>query len=73
MEKGINLSLTRSLAEFGKLLDQAKEYLERFYDENADKNIQMEILTGFINEVLNKMFVELMLCPGQVFMKTEYS
>jgi hypothetical protein len=31
------------------------EYLERFYDENTYKNAQMEILTGFINEVLGKI------------------
>ena len=32
-----------------------KELLEQFYNENADKSAQMEILTGFINEVLGKI------------------
>jgi len=29
-------------------------YLKKFFDENIDKNNQLEILTGFINEVLVK-------------------
>ena len=31
------------------------EHLERFYDENADPNNQREILTCFMNEVLDKI------------------
>ena len=31
------------------------EYLGQFYDENADINSQKKILTGFINEVLEKL------------------
>ena len=31
------------------------EYLGQFYDENADINAQQKILTGFINEVLEKL------------------
>jgi len=30
-----------------------EEYLQRFYDENADVNAQKEILTGFIGEALD--------------------
>jgi len=33
----------------------AEEYLKQFYDENADPNAQREIITAFINEVLEKI------------------
>jgi len=33
-----------------------EEYLKRFYEENADLNAQKEILTGFIKEVLDKLY-----------------
>ena len=32
-----------------------EEYLKQFYDENADIDSQREILTGFINEVVEKL------------------
>ena len=32
-----------------------EEYLKQFYDENAGINAQKEILTGFINEVMEKL------------------
>jgi len=32
-----------------------EEYLKQFYDENADPNAQRDILTAFINEVLEKI------------------
>ena len=32
-----------------------EKYLKRFYDENADQTEQMQILTGFIEEVLEKL------------------
>jgi len=32
-----------------------EEYLKKFYDENADIDSQREILTGFINEVVEKL------------------
>ena len=31
------------------------EYLKKFYDEKVDINVQKEILTGFINEVMDKI------------------
>ena len=32
-----------------------EEYLKQFYNENTDPNVQREILTGFINEVMEKI------------------
>jgi hypothetical protein len=32
-----------------------KDYIDQFYDEKTDLNIQKEILTGFVNEVLGKI------------------
>jgi len=32
-----------------------EEYLKQFFDEDADINVQREILTGFINEVAEKL------------------
>ena len=32
-----------------------EEFLKQFYDENTDLNAQREILSGFINEVLEKI------------------
>jgi hypothetical protein len=32
-----------------------EEYLKQFYEENADINTQRQILTGFINEVMEKL------------------
>ena len=32
-----------------------EEFLKQFYDDNADPDVQREILTGFINEVLGNI------------------